>query len=160
EQPDLVWGLIASMFVGNLMLLIMNLPLAPFFAMLLRVPYAYLAPGILLLSVIGAYASSLRLFTVGVALTAGVVGYLMVKARLPRAPLILGIVLAPIMEQALRQSLMMSHGSISIFFTRPVALALVILVALSLLFPLLAGLATRATGRRQAQAEASGSDAT
>ena len=68
QQPDLVWGLIASMFVGNVILLVMNLPLAPLFASLLRIPYAYLAPGILALSLVGAFATTLSLFTVGVAL--------------------------------------------------------------------------------------------
>jgi putative tricarboxylic transport membrane protein len=140
DQPDLVWGLIASMFIGNTMLLIMNLPLAPFFAMLLRIPYVYLAPGILLLSTVGAYASSLRLFTVGMTLLFGVIGYVLIKARLPRAPLILGIVLAPIMEQALRQSLMMSRGSLSIFFDRPIALVLLIATILSLALPFLTGI--------------------
>jgi putative tricarboxylic transport membrane protein len=149
DQPELAWGLIASMFVGNLMLLIMNLPLAPFFAMLLRVPYVYLAPGILLLSVVGAYASTLRLFTVFVTLLAGVVGYLMIKARLPRAPLILGIVLAPIMEQALRQSLMMSHGSLSIFFDRPIAAVLLVAVILSLVLPFAIGIWSFIRKRRQ-----------
>ena len=111
EQPDLVWGLIASMFVGNAMLLVMNLPLAPFFASLLRIPYAYMAPGILLLSLVGAYATNLRLFTVGLSIVFGIVGYLMIKARLPRAPLILGagaradhgIVAAPVAHPVARQ---------------------------------------------------------
>jgi putative tricarboxylic transport membrane protein len=157
DQPDLAWGLIASMFVGNLMLLVMNLPLAPFFAMLLRVPYVYLAPGILLLSVVGAYASTLRLFTVFVTLLSGVIGYLMIKARLPRAPLILGIVLAPIMEQALRQSLMMSHGSVTIFFNRPIAAVLLVAVVLSLVLPFVVGIRSFFQRRRQKAAE---SDAT
>jgi putative tricarboxylic transport membrane protein len=135
EQPELMWGLIASMFVGNLILLIINLPLAPAFASILRIPYAYLAPGILLLSVLGAYAFELRLFTVGIAMAAGVVGYLMIKAELPRAPLILGLVLAPIMEQSLRQALTMSRGDPMIFIERPIALTLLIVVILSLVLP-------------------------
>jgi putative tricarboxylic transport membrane protein len=135
EQPELMWGLIASMFVGNLILLIINLPLAPAFASILRIPYAYLAPGILLLSVLGAYAFELRLFTVGIAMAAGVVGYIMIKAELPRAPLILGLVLAPIMEQSLRQALTMSRGDPMIFIERPIALTLLIVVILSLVLP-------------------------
>jgi putative tricarboxylic transport membrane protein len=150
DQPDLAWGLIASMFIGNLMLLVINLPLAPFFASILRIPYAYLAPGILLLSVVGAYASSLRLFTVGVALAFGVIGYLMMKARLPRAPLILGIVLGPMMEQSLRQSLIMSRGSLSIFVERPVACTLLIVVILSLVGPFLFGNLSRLMRRKVA----------
>jgi putative tricarboxylic transport membrane protein len=143
EQPELMWGLIASMFVGNLMLLIINLPLAPAFASILRIPYAYLAPGILLLSVLGAYAFELRLFTVGVAMAAGVVGYLMIKAQLPRAPLILGLVLAPIMEQSLRQALTMSRGDPMIFIERPIALTLLIVVVLSIALPLMPNLFKR-----------------
>jgi putative tricarboxylic transport membrane protein len=139
DQPDLFWGLIASMFVGNLILLVINLPLAPFFASLLRIPYVYLAPGILLVSVVGAYATNLRLFTVGLALVFGLLGYLMIKAKLPRAPLILGLVLAPIMEQALRQSLTMSRGSLDIFVERPISLVLLIIVIASLVFPFAAG---------------------
>jgi putative tricarboxylic transport membrane protein len=123
------------MFVGNLILLIINLPLAPAFASILRIPYAYLAPGILLLSVLGAYAFELRLFTVGIAMAAGVVGYIMIKAELPRAPLILGLVLAPIMEQSLRQALTMSRGDPMIFIERPIALTLLIVVILSLVLP-------------------------
>jgi putative tricarboxylic transport membrane protein len=150
DQPDLFWGLIASMFIGNLILLVINLPLAPFFASILRIPYIYMAPAILLLSVIGAYATNLQLFTAGLTLVFGFLGYLMIKAKLPRAPLILGLVLAPIMEQSLRQSLLMSRGSLDIFVTRPLALALLILVVLSLLYPFLAR-AWRASWRRRAR---------
>jgi len=148
DQPDLFWGLIASMFIGNLILLIINLPLAPFFASLLRIPYIYLAPAILFLSVIGAYATTLQLFTAGLTLVFGVLGYLMIKAKLPRAPLILGLVLAPIMEQSLRQSMLMSRGSLDIFVTRPIALVLLILIAMSLLYPFLSR-AWRASWRKR-----------
>lgn len=151
DQPDLFWGLIASMFIGNLMLLVINLPLAPFFASLLRIPYLYLAPGILLLSAVGAYATNLQLFTVGLTLFFGIVGYLMIKAKLPRAPLILGLVLAPIMEQSLRQSLIMSRGSPSIFVDRPIALILLIAVIASLVLSF-AGGPLRAMRRRARKA--------
>lgn len=130
DQPDLVWGLIASMFVGNLVLLVMNLPLAPLFASMLRIPYPYLAPGILLFALVGAYCSSLDLFTAGTAVFFGLFGYGMIKADLPRAPLILALVLAPIMESSLRQSLIISQGSLQIFVNRPVsAILLMTLVA-------------------------------
>jgi putative tricarboxylic transport membrane protein len=135
DQPDLVWGLIASMFIGNVMLLILNLPLAPVFASLLRIPYAYLAPGILLLCLIGSYATTLQLFTVGITLVFGIVGYLMVKADLPRSPLVLALVLAPMMESSLRQSLILSHGSLDIFVTRPVSAVLLVAVVLVLTWP-------------------------
>lgn len=135
EQPDLVWGLIASMFIGNVMLLVLNLPLAPLFASLLRIPYAYLAPGILVVALIGAYSSNLQLFTVVLALVFGVIGYFMIKADLPRSPLILALVLAPIMEQSLRQSLILSQGSLSIFVERPVSAVLLVLLVATLAWP-------------------------
>lgn len=136
EQPDLVWGLIASMFVGNVILLILNLPLAPAFASLLRVPYAYLAPAILLLSLIGAYATTRDLFVVGLAIVFGALGYFMIKADLPRAPLVLALVLAPIMESSLRQSLILSQGSARIFIERPISAVLIVVFVLSLVWPL------------------------
>jgi putative tricarboxylic transport membrane protein len=135
EQPQLVWGLIASMFVGNVILLILNLPLAPLFASMLRIPYAYLAAGILVLSLVGAYATTLSMFTVGVTLAFGIIGYFMMKADLPRAPLVLALVLAPLMESSLRQSMMMSEGSLNIFYQRPIALVLFIAVVASLAWP-------------------------
>jgi putative tricarboxylic transport membrane protein len=137
QQPDLVWGLIASMVVGNAILLILNLPLAPVFASLLRVPYAYLAPGILVLSLIGSYAATLSFFMVGMTIVFGVIGYFMIKAELPRPPLILALVLAPIMESSLRQSLILSQGSPAIFVTRPISAVLLIAVVFSLLWPLI-----------------------
>ena len=138
EQPEVVWGLIASMFVGNAILLVLNLPLAPVFALLLRVPYAFLAPAILLMSVIGAYATTLDMFVVGLTLVFGLIGYLMIKLELPRAPLILALVLAPIMESSLRQSLILSQGSLGIFVQRPMAACLLAVFTALLIGPMLA----------------------
>jgi putative tricarboxylic transport membrane protein len=135
QQPDLVWGLIASMIIGNVMLIFMNLPLAPAFAAVLRVPYDYLAPGILVISLVGAFATTLSLFNVGITILFGVIGYLMMKFNLPRAPIVLAIVLAPLMESALRQSLMLSSGSPLIFVQRPIAAVLLVLVTVSLILP-------------------------
>ncbi|MFC4171079.1 tripartite tricarboxylate transporter permease [Microvirga sp. GCM10011540] len=148
EQADLVWGLIASMFVGNIILLILNLPLAPVFAALLRIPYEYLAPGILVISLVGAYATTLSLFNVGLTLFFGMVGYLMIKADLPRAPVVLAVVLAQLMESSLRQSLMLSEGSLVIFVQRPLSAILLLLVIGSLLLPLLNMLTRRRVARR------------
>lgn len=138
EQPMLVWGLIASMFIGNVVLLVLNLPLAPVFAALLRVRYAYLAPGILAISLVGAYASMLGFANMWIALVFGVVGWLMMKLDFPRAPLVLALVLAPLLESSLRQSLLLSFGSLKIFVDRPLAAALLACVVVSLLLPLLA----------------------
>jgi len=135
QQSDLVWGLIASMLIGNVMLIFMNLPLAPAFAAVLRVPYDYLAPGILVISLVGAFATTLSLFNVGITIFFGVIGYLMMKFNFPRAPVVLAIVLAPMMESALRQSLMLSSGSLLIFVQRPIAAVLLVLVLVSLSLP-------------------------
>ena len=136
EQPNLVWGLIASMFIGNVILLVLNLPLAPLFASLLRIRYDYLAPGILVLSMVGAFGTTLSLFTVGVALVFGIIGYIMMKLDLPRPPLVLALVLAPLMETSLRQSLMLSQGSLSIFVERPLSAVLLVAVLFMLLLPI------------------------
>jgi len=135
QQADLVWGLIASMLIGNVMLIFMNLPFAPAFAAVLKVPYDYLAPGILVVSLVGAFATTLSLFNVGITILFGVIGYLMMKFNLPRAPIVLAIVLAPMMESALRQSLMLSSGSPLIFVQRPIAAVLLVLVLVSLSLP-------------------------
>ena len=151
EQSDLVWGLIASMFIGNVILLVLNLPLAPLFAALLRIPYEYLAPGILILSLVGAYATSLSMFSVGMTLFFGVIGYLMIKADLPRAPLVLAVVLAQLMETSLRQALMLSEGSPLIFIQRPLSAFFLALVLLSLAMPVI-GAFTRSRARRRGRA--------
>lgn len=146
DQPVLVWSLIASMFVGNVVLLIMNLPLAPLFAALLRIPYVYLAPAILTFSLVGAYAATMSFTTLGIAVGAGFVGYLMIKADLPRAPLVLALVLAPLLEESLRQSLLLSLGSPSIFIERPFSVALLVLLIVFLAMPFV----LRAMARRKA----------
>lgn len=154
EQADLVWGLIASMFVGNVILLVMNLPLAPLFASVLRIPYSYLAPGILVVSLVGAYAISLSLFNVGLTLFFGMVGYLLIRADIPRAPLVLAVVLAPLMESSLRQSLMLSEGSPAIFVERPLSAVLALLAVGSLALPLFNFLLARRAARRAGVEEA------
>lgn len=140
EQASLVWTLMASMFIGNFMLLLLNLPLAPVFAAMLRIRYAYLAPCILVFSMIGSYASTLNPITVFITLIFGVVGYLMMKAEIPRAPLILAVVLAPLLENSFRQSLTLSDGSLLIFVERPVSAILVAAIAISWLWPMLSPL--------------------
>jgi putative tricarboxylic transport membrane protein len=153
DQPHLVWGLIASMFTGNVMLLLLNLPLAPVFAMALRIPYAYLAPPILVLSLVGAYASTQNTFTVGLTIFFGILGYIMIKADIPRAPLVLSVVLAPLLESSLRQSLMFSRGSLDIFVNRPIAAVLLVAVAASLFGPLFFSVRNRWMKGRKAAAE-------
>lgn len=136
ERPDVFWGLVASMYIGNVMLLILNLPLVPLFAQILRIPVLVLFPMILGIALVGAYSSAGRMFDLGLLAGFGLLGYLMVKLRYPTAPLILGFVLGDAMERALRQSLMMSQGDIGTFLTRPLALGMLILAVLVLLTPL------------------------
>jgi putative tricarboxylic transport membrane protein len=136
ENPALFWGLVASMYVGNIMLLILNLPLVPLFAQILRVPYYVLYPAILGISTIAVYSVSNSMFDVWMLSVFGLVGYLMRKLDFPAAPLILGLVLGDGMERALRQSLMMSQGELSILFTRPISAVMLLLVAVLLVIPL------------------------
>ena len=137
QEATLVWGLIASMFVGNVMLLVINLPLAPLFASLLRIPYVYLAPGILAISLVGAYAATLDMGTVWICLAFGLLGWLMMKFDIPRPPLVLALVLAPLLETSLRQSLLLSFGSPLIFVERPIAAILLVMVVVTFVAPLL-----------------------
>jgi putative tricarboxylic transport membrane protein len=136
QEAPLVWGLIASMFVGNVFLLVINLPLAPLFASVLRIPYVYLAPAILAISLVGAYAATLSMSTVWMCIVFGILGWLMMKFEIPRAPLVLALVLAPLLETSLRQALLLSFGSPMIFIERPISAALVIAVLAALLAPL------------------------
>jgi putative tricarboxylic transport membrane protein len=136
ENPALFWGLVASMYVGNLMLLALNLPLVPLFAQVLRTPVYILYPVIFGVAVVGVYSTSGSLFDVWLLAGFGLAGYLMRKLDYPSAPLILGLVLGGAMERALRQSLMMSEGSLSILVSRPVSALMLSLAVLILLIPL------------------------
>jgi putative tricarboxylic transport membrane protein len=138
DSPDVFWGLVASMYIGNVMLLILNLPLVPAFAQILRLPVYILFPVILGISMVGAYGASTRLFDIGLVVGFGLLGYLMVKLKFPAPPLILGFVLGDAMERALRQSLMMSQGSLAPFVERPISAAMLLLAVGILLLPLFA----------------------
>jgi putative tricarboxylic transport membrane protein len=132
QQPALFWGFVASMYVGNVVLLVLNLPLIGAFLWLLRIPYAYLYPAILVFSVLGVYAVNQSLVEVWLMLGAGVLGYGLRKLGFEVAPVILGVILSPMVEMALRQSLGLSNGSYAIFVTRPLSLAM-LLVGLALI---------------------------
>jgi putative tricarboxylic transport membrane protein len=136
ENPALFWGLVASMYVGNLMLLVLNLPLVPAFAQVLRTPAYILYPVILGISIVGVYSASGSMLDLFMLVGFGLLGYLMRKLDYPAAPLILGLVLGGAMERALRQSLMMSEGSLSILVTRPISAVMLSLALLILLIPL------------------------
>ncbi|MEA2874908.1 MAG: putative tricarboxylic transport rane protein [Hyphomicrobiales bacterium] len=129
DHPQVFWGFIASMYVGNLMLLALNLPLVGLFVNLLRIPYAYLSPLIIMFCVIGVYEVAHSIVDVWIMLIMGVVGYALKKFNFDPAPLVLGLVIAPIFEMSLRQSLIMSDGNWLIFLQRPIALVLMIVCA-------------------------------
>jgi putative tricarboxylic transport membrane protein len=132
DHPAVFWGFVASMYVGNLMLLALNLPLVGVFVNLLRIPYAYLYPLIIMFCVIGVYEVNHSIVDVWIMLIMGVVGYGLKKFGFDPAPLVLGLVIAPIFEMSLRQSLIMSNGNYLIFLQRPIALVL-LAVSLGLL---------------------------
>ncbi|MGC1465255.1 MAG: tripartite tricarboxylate transporter permease [Pseudolabrys sp.] len=126
EHPDVFWGFVASMYVGNLMLLALNLPLVSLFVSVLRIPYSYLYPLIIMFCIVGVYEVSHSIVDVWIMLIMGIIGYALRKFNFDPAPLVLGLVIAPILEQSLRQSLIMSNGNYLIFFNRPISLSLVV----------------------------------
>jgi putative tricarboxylic transport membrane protein len=126
EHRDLFWGFVASMYVGNLMLLALNLPLVSVFVSLLRIPYAYLYPLIIMFCIVGVYEVNHSIVDVWIMLIMGVLGYGLRKFSFDPAPLVLGLVIAPILEQSLRQSLIMSNGNYLIFFSRPISAGLLV----------------------------------
>jgi len=143
KNPELVWGLIASMYVGNVLLLVLNLPLIGLWVRLLRVPTRVLLPLILLFCFTGTYAVSNNVFDLYVMAVFGVIGYGLQRYGFPVAPMVLGLILGPMLETHFRRALIISRGDYGIFVTRPVAAALLALVALYLAVPSLASAARR-----------------
>src|SRR5919197_1902686 len=155
EHPNIFWGFVASMYVGNLMLLALNLPLVSIFVNVLRIPYAYLYPLVIMFCIIGVYEVSHSIIDVWIMLIMGVIGYGLRKFGLDPAPLVLGLVIAPTFEMSLRQSLIMSNGNWTIFFQRPIALTLLGLCAAVLALAGLSLMRSRKDWRsRLAEAEA------
>ncbi len=136
DHPDIFWGIVASMYLGNIILLTLNLPLIGMWVQILKVPYRILFPLILLVCLIGAYTANNSMFDMYVMLGFGVLGYLMRKFRYEAAPLILAYVLSPMLEMALRQSLIISKGDFSIFIHRPISVACLVIALILLLSPL------------------------
>jgi putative tricarboxylic transport membrane protein len=137
EQPELFWGLVTSMYVGNAMLLVLNLPLIPLWVRLLSIPYRFLFPLILLICVIGVYSLGSNKWEIVLMVTFGIIGYLMRKFKYEPAPFVFALVLGPTMENSLRQSLLMSEGSPIIFFTEPISCILLVAGLLLFTLPLL-----------------------
>ncbi len=124
EQPQLFWGFVASMYVGNVVLLVLNLPLVGLFVNLLRIPYSYLYPAILCFCVLGVYSVGNSVMDVWIMLVMGGIGYVLRKFQFDLAPVALGLVLSPMLELSVRQSLAMSGGSYGIFLDRPIAIGM------------------------------------
>jgi len=140
QNPNVFWGVVASMYIGNIMLLILNLPLITIWVRVLKVPYKILFPLILLFCLIGVYTVMNSVFDIYLMLIFGIIGYLMKKFGYEGAPLVLAFVLGPLMENNLRKSLIISQGDFSIFLVRPLAAASLILALFLLISPLIPGL--------------------
>jgi len=152
NNADLVWGLFASMYVGNVMLVLMNIFLIPAFVTVLRLPYTILMGLIVVFSTVGAFSANNNLFDIWMMLGLGVLGYLMKKLHYPVVPLILALVLGKLAENSLRQALTLSGGSMGIFFKRPISAVFVSLAILAYLFPLVQW-AVKSRRRRRGLAE-------
>jgi len=154
EHPKVFWGFIASMYVGNLMLLALNLPLVGLFVRVLQIPYAYLYPLIIMFCIIGVYEVNHSIVDVWIMLIMGVLGYILRKFDFDPAPLVLGLVIAPTLELSLRQSLVMSSGNWTIFFTRPIAATLFAICGVLLVLAALSWLSRKDWREKLAEAEA------
>ena len=133
ERPELFWGMIASMWIGNLMLVVLNLPMIGIWVKLLKVPYRLLYPAILVLCCIGVYSLNNSVFDVGLSVLFGLLGYVFIKLRCEPAPLLLGFVLGPMLEENLRKAMTISRGDPSVFVSRPLSATMLALAALLLL---------------------------
>jgi putative tricarboxylic transport membrane protein len=147
RNPDLFWGMIASMWIGNVMLLIINLPLVGLWVRLLQVPYRLMFPAILLFCCIGIYSINSNPFDVVLTAVFGVVGYALYKFGFEPAPLLLGFVLGRLLEEKLRQALVISRGEFMTFLERPVSAGLLLVAALILVVAVLPAIRR---GREQA----------
>jgi putative tricarboxylic transport membrane protein len=150
EHPDFVWGLIGSLYVANLLALIINLAFIPLFVRVLTLRFTILAPIIFVLCIVGGYAPEQTMHDVWLMLLFGVVGYLMRKLNYPVAPAVLAIVLGPLAERSLRQSLLGAQGDFSIFLTRPISGACIAIAVALMLYPLLLSWRRRAARNRVA----------
>jgi putative tricarboxylic transport membrane protein len=137
KQPELFWGMIASMWIGNLMLVVINLPLVGVWVSLLRVPYRLLYPSIIVFCCIGIYSINNSPTDVVIAAVFGVVGYWLVKHDFEPAPLTLGFVLGPLMEENLRRAMLIARGDPTVFFTRPIS---AVLLSIAIIMLIVAGL--------------------
>ncbi len=151
-QPDLVWGLLVSFFIGNVLLLVLNLPLAPVFAQMLRIPYGYLYPIIMLTSLVGAYSVSNNMFSVWLVFVFGLLGYLLKEFDLPSAPFVLGLVLGPLFEKSLVQTSAIGQGDLTVVFRSPIALTVFALAVAAVVLPKVVAVLRSRRGRMKVDA--------
>jgi putative tricarboxylic transport membrane protein len=137
NNPTLVWGLIASLYIGNVMLLILNLPLAGIWVRLLAIPRPYLSAGILVFASLGVYSLHGSVFDLGTLCFFGLLGYVMRCADIPVSPAILGLILGPLAEQQFRRALAISQGDPTVFLTRPISATILAFAFTTLVAPLL-----------------------
>jgi putative tricarboxylic transport membrane protein len=137
KSPDLVWGLIASLYIGNVLLLIINLPLIGIWVQLLKIPFEKLLAFILVIAITGTYATNNSVTEVYITVIFGVIGYLMKKVDLPAAPVIMGIILGPMLETHFRRALIISNGSYATFFLHPMSGIFLCAAIVSILYPLI-----------------------
>jgi putative tricarboxylic transport membrane protein len=147
EQKDFVWGLIASMYLGNIVGLIVVLTTVPFWAAILRIPFSVIAPVIIVICAIGAYTVHSSMFDVWMMLVFGVLGYLFKKLKYPLAPMVLALVLGDMAEASFRQAMLVSQGSMGIFWSNPLVGSITTLALILLLWPLMARLLQMARSR-------------
>jgi putative tricarboxylic transport membrane protein len=152
EHPQLFWGLIASFWIGNVMLLVLNIPLIGLWVKLLQIPYRMLYPGILLFVCLGVYSINNNVFDIYLVVVFGAIGYVMVLLKFEPAPLVLGFVLGPLMEENLRRAMLLSRGDALVFFQRPISATLVSLTLLLLVWAVWAEMRRRRAEARSALA--------
>jgi TctA family transporter len=129
QHPDLFWGLVASMWVGNCFLLILNVPMVKYWLSVFKIPYAALFPSILFFCCIGTFSINNNLDDIYITAAFGLLGYLFMRLGLEAAPLMLGFILGPMLEENFRRAMLLSRGSLSVFVSRPISGTLVALVA-------------------------------
>lgn len=147
NEPDLVWALIASLFIGNTLLLLINLPLAPLWAKLLKIPRPYLYAGILFFATLGAFSVNMQVADLWLLLLIGLLGFALRRFGLPVLPLILGVIIGPMAEEQLRKTFQLSAGNINGLWSEPLAVGIYILIAILLLLPVLISVVRRARGK-------------
>jgi putative tricarboxylic transport membrane protein len=139
-QPDFVWGFIASMYIGNVILILLNMPLIGLWVSLLKIPYNLLMPGIIALASIGVLATDFSIIDVWTMIIFGVIGYLINKVGIPKVPLAFGFIIGPMLEKNFRQGLTLSRGNPAIFFSKPLAVILLLLTAVVLISPVVSSM--------------------